>query len=283
MCKLSIITINYNNATGLQKTMQSVLSQTAIDFEYIVVDGASTDGSYELICQYAKMPMRMPFAWVSEKDNGIYHAMNKGIQLAKGEYVQFVNSGDCLVDESVTKRMIEKLIEDDAIVYGNMIKKMPDKLLRDCSFAGKEITFLDMFSGTLNHSPAYIRRDLFTKYGLYDETLKICSDWKWYLQAIILGEEKVRYVDIDIIVFDMTGISNTNIDLIKKERKEVLEDLIPLKILQDYQQYATVIRMWNRINYVKVWRKLFWLIDRSLFRLEKIRLKKESKHDKVKK
>ncbi len=78
--KLSIITINYNNATGLERTMQSVLSQTAIDFEYIVVDGASTDGSYELICQYAKMPMRMPFAWVSEKDNGIYHAMNKGIK-----------------------------------------------------------------------------------------------------------------------------------------------------------------------------------------------------------
>lgn len=101
--KLSIITINLNNASGLKKTMDSVFSQTSNDFEYIVVDGGSTDGSKEIILELANQQTNrivdLPFIWISEPDNGIYHAMNKGIQLSRGEYCHFLNSGDSYIDK----------------------------------------------------------------------------------------------------------------------------------------------------------------------------------------
>lgn len=106
--KLSIITINYNNVNGLQKTLESVFRQTCKEFEYIVVDGASEDGSKELLEQFlAKADF--PFRWISEPDNGIYAAMNKGIRMAQGEYLHFLNSGDWLTDEKVVEKHAKNL------------------------------------------------------------------------------------------------------------------------------------------------------------------------------
>ena len=204
---LSIITINRNNASGLEKTMKSVLSQTCIAFEYVVVDGASSDASVEVIKTFSDS-FGERLKWISEPDKGIYNAMNKGIGMATGDYVQILNSGDSLVSTDVVENMFKALETESfpSILYGNMFKDMPDgKLVKDKSFAGNDMTFLGFYTGTLNHSPAYIKRNLFDKYGLYDEDLRIVSDWKWYLQAIILGEEKPVYVDIDITLFDMNG------------------------------------------------------------------------------
>ena len=222
---LTIITINRNNTAGLERTMQSVLRQTCIDFQYVVVDGASTDGSVEVIKRLASR-FGDRLKWISEPDKGIYNAMNKGIRMADGEYVEFLNSGDTLVASDIVERMYRAMKDKDypSILYGNMLKDMPDGwILRDKCFAGEDISFLGFYTGTLNHSPAYIKKDLFDKYGLYDESLIIVSDWKWYLQAIILGEEKPVYTDIDVTLFDMHGISETNKDLDKAERKQVLE------------------------------------------------------------
>ena len=99
--RLSIITINWNNATGLEKTLQSVASQTFKEFEYVIVDGASTDGSVEVIRKYESQFAHLK--WVSEPDTGIYNAMNKGIRMASGEYIQILNSADCLASEDVMK------------------------------------------------------------------------------------------------------------------------------------------------------------------------------------
>ena len=226
--KLSIITINRNNAAGLEKTMRSVSTQTFKEFEYIVVDGASTDGSMEVIKELGAEIVHLQ--WVSEPDSGIYNAMNKGIRMASGDYIQILNSGDCLAADDVAEKMLKSLEEkgNPSILYGNMVKCFPDgKRKVDKCFAGQEITMLGMFTGTLNHDPAYIRRDLFEKYGYYDESLKIVSDWKWYVEAVILGGEKPQYVDLDVTLFDMTGISETHLDLCKEERNKVLEDLFP--------------------------------------------------------
>ena len=121
--QLSIITINRNNFSGLERTMQSVLSQTNKEFEYVVVDGASTDDSVAVIQRYA-VSFGKRIKWVSEPDKGIYDAMNKGILKATGEYVQILNSGDCLASPDVTERMLLKLKEagNPSILYGNMIK-----------------------------------------------------------------------------------------------------------------------------------------------------------------
>lgn len=277
--QLSIVTINRNNAAGLEKTLQSVSSQTFKDFEYIVVDGASTDGSVEVIKKFESQFAHLK--WVSEPDSGIYNAMNKGLRLASGDYVQILNSGDCLAAPEVTELMLANLEKSGypSILYGNMVKCFPDgKRVVDKCFAGQEITMLCMFTGTLNHNPAYIRRDLFEKYGYYDESLKIVSDWKWYLQAIILGGEKPQYVDMDVTLFDMTGISeNANSKaVIQKERQMVLEELIPSVYLHDYERYSEDIYVMRRIHRHPLASKLVWFVERCLFKLEKRQNKKKS-------
>ncbi len=268
---LSIITINRNNVSGLERTFRSINSQTSTDFEYVVVDGGSTDESVEAIERLAAhLGDRMK--WVSEPDKGIYDAMNKGISMATGDYVQFLNSGDCLAGSDVTARMLQALEASGrpSILYGNMVKEMPDgKRMRDVGFAGKEITLLDFFIGTLNHSSAYIKRDLFDKYGLYDDSLKIASDWKWYLKAIVLGEEKPVYTDIDVTLFDMTGISETNKELARQERMKVLEECIPATILDDYKRWTPAIRQMRRIERYPWAKKLVWFLERCLFKWEK--------------
>ena len=272
---LSIITINRNNASGLKKTMKSVCSQIDERFEYIVVDGASSDGSIDVIKEFAyDFGDRLRF--ISEIDNGIYNAMNKGIEMASGDYVQFLNSGDCLSSDDVSKRMLDALETNHypSILYGNMLKDMPDgTILRDKCFAGQDISFLGFYTGTLNHSPAYIRKDLFKKYGLYDESLKIVSDWKWYLQAIILGEEKPVYADIDVTLFNMTGISETNKELDKAERRKVLEELVPNTVLVDYDRWAFHIDQIKRLKRHPWALKLFWFLERCLFKIEKCKRK----------
>lgn len=268
---LSIITINRNNAVGLDKTIQSVLSSTMTDYEYIVVDGDSEDDSVDVIRKYeSKYSGR--FKWISEPDKGIYNAMNKGIEMASGKYLQFLNSGDCLVSDTVIQRMVDALKENDypSILYGNMLKNLSNgKLLRDRCFAGQDISFLGFFTGTLNHSSAFIRRDLFDEYGGYDENLRIVSDWKWYLQAIILGRERPVYTDIDVTLFDMQGISETNKELDKAERKKVLTELINPSILADYDQWAFHIGQMKRLMRHPWAYKLVWLLERCLFKMEK--------------
>lgn len=268
---LSIITINYNNASGLEKTMKSVLSQACRKFEYVVVDGASTDASVEVIKRLAEA-FGDRLKWISEPDKGIYNAMNKGIGMASGDYIQILNSGDCLVSDNVVERMLKALEEKSfpSILYGNMIKEMPDgKRVKDVCFAGEEITFLGFYTGTLNHSPAYTRRSLFDKYGTYDENLKIVSDWKWYLQAIILGEEKPVYVDVDITLFDMNGISETNLGLRDLEKKEEMSRMIPSSFLKDYETWSFPIGQMKRLKRHPWAYKLVWFLERCLFKWEK--------------
>ena len=268
---LTIITINRNNAIGLEKTIKSVLNQTCKDFEYVVVDGASSDDSVETIRKYADA-FGKRLKWISESDNGIYNAMNKGIKIASGDYVQFLNSGDCLASSDVTERMLT-ILEDlgkPSILYGNMLKDMHDgTILRDKCFAGQDISFLGFYTGTLNHSPTYIRRDLFEKYGYYDESLRIASDWKWFLQAIILEEEKAAYVDTDVTLFDMSGISETNKDLIKEERQKVLNQLIPHSILSDYENLSFPINQIKRLKRHPWAYRIVWFLERCLFKMEK--------------
>ena len=268
---LSIITINKDNAIGLEKSIISVLSQTDSTFEYVIVDGLSSDHSTELIKKYSEL-FGGRLRWISESDSGIYNAMNKGTRMASGEYVQFLNSGDCLASNDVTERMLNELKKNEypSIQYGNMLKAMPNgKVLKDRCFAGQEISFLGFYTGTLNHSPAYIRKDLFDQYGLYDESLKIVSDWKWYMQAIIFGGEKPVYTDIDVTLFNMNGISETNKDLCEQERKQVLEELINPTVLADYDKWTFSINQMKRLQRHPWAYKIVWFIERCLFKMEK--------------
>lgn len=280
---LTIITINRNNAAGLERTMQSVAAQTRTDLEYVVVDGASTDGSQDVI-QKLSETFGNRIKWVSEPDAGIYSAMNKGIRMATGDYVQFLNSGDSLASKDVVERMYFALEQNGypSILYGNMLKAMPDgRTRRDRCFAGKPITLKGFIRGSLNHSPAYIKKSLFEKYGLYDESMRIVSDWKWYLQAIILGEETPVYTDIDVTLFDMTGISETNAELRESERRKELMEMIPAGILKDYDTHLQDIERMEQLRRHPWAFKFTWFLERCLFKLDKNRLKECVKSDKT--
>lgn len=274
--KLSIITINYNNAEGLRRTLASVAEQTYRDIEHIIIDGGSTDGSVEAIKEYVNAnPNRDSFfkhtiKWVSEKDKGIYNAMNKGIRKATGAYLQVLNSGDIFAAPDVVERMIAsiEMAEYPELLYGNMIKK--DYATGKVIGKSGEIenTLRQFYRATLDHDCCFFRHDLFDTYGLYDESLKIVSDWKWFLQAIALGNVRPVYVDIDVTIFDASGISECNLELRNKERRQVLEEALPLAVLADYDKHAFDAEQMDRLRK----RHLYWLvyfIERVLFKLEK--------------
>lgn len=300
--KLSIVTINYNNAEGLRKTLASVASQTYRDIEHIIVDGGSTDDSVDVIREYEQQlhltHSTIHILWVYEKDKGIYNAMNKGIEIASGrrivnsfnrselvedknkvlpDYIQILNSGDILVAPDVTENMINHLLalnsslsaeSSPAILYGNMIKKdyATGKVIGKSR--EEEYSLCNYYTGTINHDCCYIRRDLFEQYGMYDESLKIVSDWKWFLQSVGLGNVKPVYVDTDVTIFDTGGISETNLELRENERRHVLKELLPPAVLADYTKYTFPMEQYCRLKKYHLW-GLVWIVERIIFKLEK--------------
>lgn len=288
--KLSIVTINYNNAEGLRKTLASVASQTYSNIEHVIIDAESTDGSVDVIKEYSEASNHAVI-WSSERDKGIYNGMNRGIKKATGDYIQILNSGDVLAAPDVTERMINALstlnilhsTENAGILYGNMIRDFGNgKLSKDICLGDRaksnelraqevEWTMDDFIKGTVNHDPTYIHRSLYEKYGLYDENLRICSDWKWFVNAVIFGGEKLYYVPIDVTIFDTTGISETNLDFREKERHAELEKMLPAAILKDYDRYHFPISQYKRLKKYHLW-SIVNFMERVLFKLEKWRI-----------
>lgn len=272
--KLSIVTINYNNAEGLRRTLASVAAQTYRGIEHIVVDGASADGSVNVIRDYDVLNLSsenpLVVSWSSEPDNGIYNAMNKGIKRASGDYIQILNSGDILASDDVVEKMLAALEVNGNpdFLYGNMVKKD----YSSGTVVGKsekvEHSLRQYYSSTMNHDCCYINRRLYEKYGLYDESLKIVSDWKWFLQAIGMGDVRPIYVDIDVTIFDASGISETNVELRDRERRRVLEETLPSAVLNDYDSHAFDMEQMDRLRR----HKMYWLayfVERVLFKMEK--------------
>ncbi|MDP4286107.1 MAG: glycosyltransferase family 2 protein [Bacteroidota bacterium] len=219
MPKLSIITINLNNAAGLQRTMESVFEQTFTDYEYIIIDGGSTDGSKELIEEHQN---KLGY-WVSEKDGGIFNAQNKGILKSDGKYLLFLNSGDNFYDENILK-YVNSFLDSTGIVYGDILVKEPDK-----SWVKKyneQISFDYFTKDTLPHQASFIKKSLFKMIGLYDETLQISSDWKFFLEAICKYNVTSKYLDKVIVEYDYSGISSTpgNWEIIAQERQTIINN-----------------------------------------------------------
>lgn len=209
--------------------MESVFEQSWQEFEYIVIDGGSTDGSKEYIENNNE---KIDF-WISEPDKGIYNAMNRAIGVAKGEYLFFLNSGDWLYDKTILKTVTYNLIGCD-VLYGNMIKVFSNgKEVLDKGINGKEITFKTFAEGNLNHQATFITRELFKKYGPYDESFAIVADWKFFLFALGMNNSTVKYVDKTISYYDMNGLSS-NFKKRDEERNYILENLIPKPIYSDY-------------------------------------------------
>jgi glycosyltransferase involved in cell wall biosynthesis len=221
MIKLSIITINYNNREGLIKTVCSVLNQTWQEFEYIIIDGGSTDGSKE----YIESQSQYFNYWVSEKDSGIYNAMNKGIIKANGNYLLFLNSGDSLFNNDVLSNIIDKLNLDISFVCGHLYYEINnEKIIREHP---DTMSFSYLVSKTVSHPSTFIKKTMFDKYGLYNEENKIVSDWEFFFKTLGLNGENYLKIDNTITNFDMAGISSSEIEKVKTEKQIVLNKYLP--------------------------------------------------------
>lgn len=225
--KYSIITVNLNNATGLEDTIISVINQTCHDYEYLIIDGGSTDNSKAIIEQYKD---QINF-WISEPDKGIFNAMNKGILTSKGDYLIFMNSGDCFYNEKVLEKSLPYLKSD--FVIGTIKRKDNGTII---NYELSDISLMTFYKGTIPHQATFHKRSLFQNY-LYDETLKISSDWKFFFQKIILENATYNLMPIVVCLFDTTGISNTNTDGAAKERNQILSEIIPGRVIKDYERY----------------------------------------------
>ena len=233
--KYSIITINYNNRDGLENTIKSVINQTCQDFEYIVIDGGSTDGSVDVIKKYDD---RIDY-WISEPDKGIYNAMNKGILQAHGEYLNFMNSGDCFYDEKVLQEVYVRL-NNDMVVGRDFHFNQQTKRSHKTIFPLR-LSMFTFYSSYLPHQSTFFKKNLFEN-AMYDESYKIVSDWKFYIQKIIDEACNVSFIDVVVAWREQDGISSGEMDLVNIEREKVLKEFLPSGINSDYQTLTKIDR-----------------------------------------
>lgn len=217
---LSIITVNFNNNKGLIATLNSIKNQSFTSYEHIIIDACSTDGSKETIIKYSKETSHLAY-WVSEKDNGIYDGMNKGIEHASGEYLYFLNSGDCLIKDVL--RHIP--FDGTQYIYGNIkiiptnedpwIWKYPDRF---------DTFFLANSKGWISQQACFIHHSLFIEQK-YDTNYKIISDWIHAIHSIILKGCSYKHIPTTIVEYDGGGASS-NYEKTWEERNKWIEQNI---------------------------------------------------------
>ena len=246
--KLSIITINFNNAEGLRRTIGSVRAQTFRDYEHIVIDGASTDCSVDVIKQYADGLSH----WVSEKDSGIYNAMNKGILAAKGEYTLFLNSGDYLYADDVLEKVFENEFDEDIVSCG--CHDVWENGTTIDHYPPKRITLYSVQHSSLSHPSTFIKRDLFNRTTLYNESYRIISDWTYFVQSLIWNNCSYRYFDILVTTFVCDGVSSTNHKAGNIEEEDYISKHYP-RVWEDYFMdecvFNTIRWIYKQNNIVK--------------------------------
>ena len=247
---ISIITINYNDKKGLEKTIKSVVNQSYTDFEYIVIDGGSEDGSKDVIAQFQD---KIDYS-ISEKDNGVYNAMNKGIRNAKGQYLLFLNSGDEFYSSTVLEENNGSIHSED-LVYFDIIQVFKDRK-QEHKFPSK-LNFNTFHKGTIGHPTTFIKKELFDKIGLYDEDLRIVSDWKFFTLAIVKFNCSYKKVDAFLSNFYMDGMSTINQDSTNNERKKVLDECFSENLrLNELEHFvhdlkkSRLIKLLNRLGFL---------------------------------
>ena len=240
---ISIITVCYNEP-NLKATCESVVAQTEQNFEWIVIDGGSDEKTQRIWQKYRHRINK----FVSEKDSGIYNAMNKGIRMATGEYLLFLNAGDALEDAEVIDNIIKMKLDRD-IVYGDVrpvgrgdgkrVQTFPDFIERSY-----------WIRHTICHNATFVKKSLFDEFGLYDETLRIVADWKKWLELFLLRKCSYKHISLTVTKFDENGISSDprRRCLLMKEREIVLKN---------YYSSKEIKQEVNRVNYNNVWERLF--------------------------
>ena len=238
---ISVVTVNLNHASGLIKTIESVMAQQYAFTEHIVVDGGSTDGSLAVIRQNAPHLQK----WSSEADRGIYDAQNKGLYLATGKYVLFLNSGDRFYDSHTLGRLAGGVVTGREIVYGNKYLEQADGSLILKEYPG---TLTDTYFNfdTPPHCSTLIPVKLMRARGGYDARLRICADWKFFRQVWRANQARFVQVPDACSIFEWGGLSATHRHLIMSERQSVMQEEKQLikRLRRKADQWAAQLGLW---------------------------------------
>jgi glycosyltransferase involved in cell wall biosynthesis len=262
--KLSIITINKNNSIGLKKTIESVLAQNYDNFEFIIIDGSSTDDSIEVIesfnnlasNQQTNTSTHQPSSyWISEPDTGVYQAMNKGIKEASGEYLLFLNSGDFLIHTDALRYVFETDSAEDIIAARCQITRK-GKVVHT-THPPENITFGTLYYEGLNHQSTLIKRELFTRYGFYDETFLYNADIEFWYRCIILHQVSVRSVPVILSCYNLEGMST-----LESQSEAFREELDRIYQLPLFQKFIPDYDVWRKKK--DELKPLFWIKSKKL-------------------
>lgn len=238
---ISIITVNFNNKDGLTETIQSVLKQLSANYEFLIIDGGSTDGALEVIKDNES---KLSY-WVSEKDNGPFHAMNKGIKKAKGEYCIFMNSGDSFYDEYVISKFCEQDRVKDIFV-GTTYEHLGSEINVWNPVKESELCMRYLYRGSISHQGSFIKRKLLIELP-YDENFRVVSDWKFYVEALILRNSSYEVLDFIVDNYVDGGISR-DADLAFSEREKALESLFSPRIIRDINSMYFGVNKWDSLS-----------------------------------
>ncbi len=210
--KISLITACYNSVSTIGKTFESVASQRGVNLEYIVVDGGSTDGTVDVIKEYAAKTNDFTIKWVSERDRGIYDAMNKGIKMATGDVVGILNSDDVLSDEYTLSTIAEAFDHEIDAAYADIrfVRELGGRTIRYCS-AKYFKPWMFRFAVMIPHPSFYCRRELFEKYGVYSLDYKICADFELVMRFMWKHQIRTRYLNKCVVVMRTGGASTAGL------------------------------------------------------------------------
>ena len=252
--KVTLITACYNSAATLRTAMDSVAAQKGVDVEYIVVDGGSTDGTVSLLREYEGMAgsARMTFKWISERDRGMYDAINKGITMATGDIVGILNADDVLAADDVLERVVALFSHKESspidCVYadirfvreGDTVEALrAAKTVRYCS-AAKWRPWMFRFAAMVPHPSFYVRRECFARLGGYSLDYRICADFELELRYLGLAKLKSAYLPECVVVMRMGGASTagwrSNVEINREDlralRKNGVWSCLPLIYLK---------------------------------------------------
>jgi glycosyltransferase involved in cell wall biosynthesis len=234
--KVSIITINYNDFNGLVRTVTSVKNQVWGDFEHIIIDGGSTDGSKN----YLEENGNNFSYWVSETDKGIYNAMNKGIMQAKGDYLLMLNAGDVLHNDMVLHDVFSNTKYSEDLIYGDVDRESKGTIFTESIFPDT-LTFGFLRNGMISHQAVFFKKSLHTVVGLYDETIKYGADWHFIILAVCKYNATYVHLKLKMAVCNADGLTanSTQFDSMAAERTVVLKKEFPA-FLEDYLAYDEI-------------------------------------------
>ena len=249
MPRISIITINYNDKVGLEKTILSVINQAFDDFEYIIIDGGSTDGSKDIIEKYQD---KISY-WVSEKDKGIYNAMNKGIVASRGEYLLFMNSGDVLIDDCNILEKSSEFLKEDILAFDCFLIKNNQIVGRRTHI--HQPTLFYVYKYGFKHQSTFIKRALFLNLGLYNESYKIAGDYEFWIRCFLKPDTTSKSYQLPISIFELSGISQQNMWWVEHQR--IYKELLP-HLIEDFNALDELLRykksrILNKVVYVYDW------------------------------